>query len=75
MQARERFTTAYKTTSYEGNFLPSDDGDLITLLDAFEIEKAIYELDYERSHRPEWERIPRQGLKNIVERRWLRSSE
>ena len=31
------------------------------LLDVFEIDKALYELAYERGHRPDWVRIPLHG--------------
>ena len=38
--------------------LPSDDDDLARLLDAFVLEKALYELGYELDNRPDWLGIP-----------------
>ena len=35
---------------------------LRTRLDAFVLEKAVYELSYELGHRPEWSWIPLAGL-------------
>ncbi len=39
-----------------------------TVLAAFELEKAVYELSYERSYRPEWEHIPRAALRRLERR-------
>lgn len=66
--ARDRFLHAYLATSHEGRFLPTDRDVLATLLDVFEIDKALYELRYERTHRPEWTRIPLRGIEKVVER-------
>jgi maltokinase len=63
--ARQRFLSAYLATSHEGGFLPSDRAAMATMLDAFEIEKALYELAYERAHRPDWVRIPLQGITRV----------
>ncbi len=65
---RERFLQAYLRKSHEGRFLPGDRNDLMTLLTAFELDKALYELGYERRHRPEWKEIPLHGIRQIVER-------
>ena len=66
--ARDRFLGEYLRTSHEGRFLPSDRSSLLLLLDLFELEKALYELDYERSHRPGWMRIPLHGIAEIAAR-------
>lgn len=67
--ARERFLTGYLTRAHEGRFLPGDRNALVALLSAFEIEKALYELAYEESHRPEWVRIPLHGIRRSLEDR------
>ena len=36
--------------------------DIISLLDALELEKVLYELRYELSHRPDWASIPARAL-------------
>ena len=66
--ARERFSNGYLTRSHEGDFLPADRGALFALLDFFEIDKALYELGYELSHRPEWIDIPLRGIRQVIER-------
>lgn len=66
--ARSHFAQAYMSRSHEGNFLPTEREVLLALLDIFEIDKALYEIKYERSHRPDWLRIPLRGLKQIIER-------
>jgi maltose alpha-D-glucosyltransferase/alpha-amylase len=66
--ARDRFLHAYLTRSHEGDFLPADREELLTMLDVFEIDKALYELDYEHSHRPDWVRIPLRGIAQVLER-------
>lgn len=66
--ARDRFLTGYLRTSHEGRFLPTDKEELATMLDAFEIEKALYEVNYELGHRPQWLRIPLRGVAKVIER-------
>nr|MBA2726174.1 hypothetical protein [Actinomycetota bacterium] len=66
--ARSRFANAYMSRSHEGHFLPPEREDLLLLLDIFEIDKALYEIKYERSHRPDWLRIPLRGLSQVIER-------
>ncbi len=45
---------------------PAADSALQQLLDLFELEKALYELRYELSNRPDWARIPVSGVLQIV---------
>ena len=69
--ARNRFLRAYLRTSHEGEFLPDEDS-TETMLNVFEIDKALYELSYERSHRPSWARIPLEGIRHVIERQAAR---
>lgn len=67
-QARARYLAGYLGKAHEGGFLPADRRDALTLLDVFELDKALYELRYERDHRPEWIRIPLRGIVEVIER-------
>ena len=64
--ARERFVHGYLTRSHEGRFVPRDRDELMVMVDVFEIDKALYEVGYERGHRPEWVRIPLRGIAKTV---------
>jgi maltose alpha-D-glucosyltransferase / alpha-amylase len=66
--ARERFLRAYLRTSHEGGFLPPEDRSVAVMLNFYEIEKAIYELGYERGHRPEWVPIPLRGIRQSIQK-------
>ena len=50
------------------NFIPEDKGDYNILMDTFLLEKAVYELNYELNHRPEWVLIPLRGIRSILQR-------
>ena len=43
-------------------FVPQSDEEFARLLDAFLLEKAIYELGYELNNRPDWVSIPIRGI-------------
>jgi len=66
--AREAFLSGYLRTAHEGHFLPTDRDVLMSMLEFFELEKAIYEVGYERGHRPQWVSIPVEGIKRLIER-------
>lgn len=65
--ARERLIHGYLTRSHEGRFVPRDRDELMVMLDVFEIDKALYEVGYERGHRPDWLRIPLHGIAKRLE--------
>ena len=66
--ARDYFLQAYLRTSHEADLLPQDRDDLQTLLAFFELDKALYEVNYEIGHRPEWVRIPLRGIIDVINR-------
>jgi trehalose synthase-fused probable maltokinase len=66
--ARERFLIGYLTASHEGRFLPAERASIGALVDFFELDKALYEVDYEVDNRPGWLRIPLQGIRRVIER-------
>jgi maltose alpha-D-glucosyltransferase/alpha-amylase len=46
--------------------VPSDPDDLDVLLDAYLLDKAVYELSYELNNRPDWAAIPLKGLAQLL---------
>ncbi len=60
------FYRAYLNTAKNASFIPPNDSDLQTMMDAFLLRKAIYELGYELNNRPDWVRIPLQGILEIL---------
>ncbi len=61
------FLKSYLNVVGGSHLLPRNGDDLQLLLDAFLLEKAIYELGYELSHRPSWVPIPMHGLAHLME--------
>ncbi|HEV3332908.1 MAG TPA: maltose alpha-D-glucosyltransferase [Bryobacteraceae bacterium] len=60
------FLKAYLQTAANAPFLPSDRRHLATLLEAFLLDKALYELNYELNNRPTWVRIPLRGILSLA---------
>lgn len=56
------FLDAYMTAAAPAGFLPATPKDTQVLLNAFLMEKALYELSYELNNRPHWVYIPLQGI-------------
>lgn len=50
----------------EPAFLPADRVNARRLLTFFELRKALYEVQYERSYRPDWAWIPETAVRNLV---------
>jgi maltose alpha-D-glucosyltransferase/alpha-amylase len=61
------FLGAYLTSLGEAAFLPTDVADTAWLLDLHMLEKAVYELGYELSHRPDWVPIPVEGILDLLD--------
>ncbi|HUS60964.1 MAG TPA: phosphotransferase, partial [Acidimicrobiales bacterium] len=59
---RAAFLEGYLSAKGVADLLPSREADILVVLTAFEMDKAIYELAYERAHRPGWETIPLAAL-------------
>jgi maltose alpha-D-glucosyltransferase/alpha-amylase len=60
------FLRSYLAESAKGKHLPTKPEAVETLLNAFLIEKALYEIVYELNNRPEWVRIPLRGLMDLA---------
>ena len=56
------FLREYLATASGASFLPADRGHVAKLLGALTLDKALYELLYELNNRPDWVRIPLQGI-------------
>lgn len=60
------YLKAYLEVAGDAPFIPRDPADLRLLLDAYVVEKAVYELGYELNNRPSWARIPLQGIVQVA---------
>jgi maltokinase len=65
-RCRQLFLDAY-VSAVDSSILPSGENAIARLLSVFELEKAVYELRYELSMRPEWVEIPVLGIVRILE--------
>jgi len=60
------FLGAYRRRLGNSPLLPQDEGDFSVLLEAFVLDKALYELGYELNNRPGWASIPLKGIEMIL---------
>ncbi len=65
-QARARFLERY-FAEVDPALLPSGQAAIANLLSVYELEKAIYELQYELDNRPDWVSIPVAGIRRLLE--------
>jgi len=65
---RRAFLEGYLAETWERGapFLPRGRETLDAVLRVYELDKAIYELEYEIQNRPAWVRIPLEGLRRAV---------
>src|SRR5205085_9885 len=63
--ACDAFLRGYSSTLAATDLVPQGE-DFEVLLRAFALDKALYELQYELNHRPEWVRIPLAGLLRLM---------
>ncbi len=61
------FLSDYLRTGGQGAWMPRGQAELQLLLEAYLLEKAIYELGYELNNRPDWLRIPVRGILDLLE--------
>jgi maltokinase len=64
--ARERFLRHY-LAAVDATLLPAGEAAVANLLSIYELEKAIYELQYELDNRPDWVPIPVAGIRRLLE--------
>jgi maltose alpha-D-glucosyltransferase/alpha-amylase len=65
---RSVFLDAYFEGMASSKLLPGARSDIDLLLECFFLDKAVYELGYELSHRPDWAAIPLRAILEEVER-------
>jgi maltose alpha-D-glucosyltransferase/alpha-amylase len=65
---------SYVSATRHSSFLPANGNVLETLLSAFMLDKALYELGYELNNRPDWVHIPLTGLLRLRTPLRLRAS-
>jgi trehalose synthase-fused probable maltokinase len=65
-RARETFLERYLAV-IDSALLPAGEAAIVNLLSIFELEKAIYELQYELDNRPDWVPIPVAGIRRLLE--------
>jgi maltose alpha-D-glucosyltransferase/alpha-amylase len=61
------FLKSYLTVAEQGAFLPRDREELSLLLNAYLLEKAVYEVGYELNNRPDWIHLPLGGILQLLE--------
>ncbi len=65
-QVSALFLEEYLEVASGGGFLPRSREELRILLEAYLLDKAIYELGYELNNRPKWVNIPLQGILSLL---------
>jgi maltose alpha-D-glucosyltransferase/alpha-amylase len=60
------FVQSYLATEGIADLLPTEREDLEVLLDAYVLEKVLYEVNYELNNRPAWVDIPLRAALEIV---------
>ena len=60
--ASAAFLRSYLATVGDAPFVPRTRAALHTLLEAYLLDKAVYELRYELNNRPDWAGIPIEGV-------------
>ncbi len=65
-RARQVFLGEY-LANVEPTLLPASESAIENLLSIYELEKAIYELQYELDNRPDWVSIPVAGIRRLLE--------
>jgi maltokinase len=64
---RRAFLAGYGETADVQVLMP-EEGSVSVVLAAYELDKALYELEYEQAHRPDWLPIPLDALDRLIYR-------
>ncbi len=60
------FLTSYLDEIRQARLIPEEPEQLKVLLDAYLMEKAVYEIGYELNNRPDWLSVPLQGILQLI---------
>jgi maltose alpha-D-glucosyltransferase/alpha-amylase len=60
------FLQSYLAATNGADFIPENEADFQVLLEAYLLDKAVYEVGYELNNRPAWVVIPVRGIKHIL---------
>ncbi len=60
------FLQSYLKTTGSAAFIPQNSEDLQIMIEAYLLDKAVYEIGYELNNRPSWVVIPVRGIKHIL---------
>jgi maltose alpha-D-glucosyltransferase/alpha-amylase len=60
------FLQSYLSITAGAVFVPPNPDDLQVFLEAYLLDKAVYEIGYELNNRPDWVVIPIRGIKHIL---------
>ncbi len=63
------FLRAYLAAAQRQPFVPEDREQMAIMLNAFLLEKAVYEVGYELNNRPAWVWLPLLGIRDLLEGR------
>ena len=66
-QTSSLFLQSYLKTTTGAVFIPKNSDDLQVMLEAYLLDKAVYEIGYELNNRPSWVLIPIRGIKHILQ--------
>jgi len=76
LQARARYWQTWVSSAFlrgyfqaagSAIFLPQNTQELTTFLQAYLLDKAVYELGYELNNRPDWVKIPLAGILQVLD--------
>ncbi|HEY3900044.1 MAG TPA: maltose alpha-D-glucosyltransferase [Chthoniobacter sp.] len=63
---RDAYLAAYLEHAAGASFLPSSSPDTLLLLEVFQLDKALYEINYELSYRPAWVATPLRAVNEML---------
>ncbi|HEY5156201.1 MAG TPA: hypothetical protein VIJ47_15780, partial [Acidimicrobiales bacterium] len=61
-----RFLAGYLDQAAGQPFVPADLDDVQSMLSAYVLDKALYEVRYDLGHRPDWASIPVRGAVDLL---------